>query len=220
MKLVSINVAIPTTINYQGKQITTGIFKQPSIEPLFVAENNIQGDGQADLKNHGGEHKAVYAFAEEHYSYWAKKLNKPMQRYGAFGENLTISGFNESSIHIGDQFRIGQDCILEVTQPRVPCFKLGIAIGNNAMPRLFIESYATGAYLRVLQEGMIHPENEVELIQEDHFQMSVQTLFRAYFDKDFHGSHTALNQALLIPALSTEWKNKISIKLSALDRKT
>lgn len=214
MKLISINVAKPKTIEHQGKQITTGIFKQPSATPVFVGKYNLQGDRQADLKNHGGEHKAVYAFAAEHYPIWAKALNQPLIAHGAFGENLTISGFDEAAIHIGDQFRIGQ-CILELTQPRVPCYKLSIALGDKNMARMFIESFATGAYLRVLREGFIEPNDPVEIIQQNRHRLSVQTLFKAYFDKTFTDSERILEQALLIPQLSDEWRKKVVGRLEA-----
>ncbi len=216
MNLLSINTTLPTEIEYLGKTIFTGIFKKPIEGSIFVAKENLKGDLQADLKNHGGEHKAVYAFSSDHYPYWSNVLQNPELKPGIFGENLTISGFDESTLHIGDQLGIGE-CILEITQPRVPCFKLGIAVGNKNMPRLFIENFATGAYLRVLQEGNIETDNKVELIKEGKFKVSVKSLFRAYFDKKYQASRSVMETAVHIPELSSEWFKKITVRLSSLN---
>ncbi len=214
MNLLSINTSFPITIEYKRKLISTGIFKKPIDGPVYVAKGNLKNDLQADLKNHGGEHKAVYAFSSDHYSYWSKLLQNSDLKPGAFGENLTISGFDESILHIGDQLRIGQ-CILEISQPRVPCFKLGIAVGNQKMPRLFIENFATGIYLRVLQEGFIETGSSVELVKEGEFKISIQSLFRAYFDKNYPAAKAVMETALLIPELSSEWQKKLRIRLSS-----
>lgn len=216
MNLLSINTALPAKIEYQGKRISTGIFKKPVIGPIFIAKDNLKGDQQADLKNHGGEHKAVYAFSSDHYSYWSKVLQNPELKPGGFGENLTISGFDESVLHIGDQLSIGQ-CILEITQPRVPCFKLGLAVGNQNMPRLFIENFATGAYLRVIQEGLVETGSKVELVKEGVFKVNIKSLFRAYFDKNYPASRSIMERALLIPELSFEWRKKLSTRLSSVN---
>jgi len=215
MQLLSINISLPIQVDNNGKMITTGIFKKPIEEPVFVSKVNLNGDLQADLKNHGGEHKAVYAFSSDHYSYWSNVLQNSELKPGAFGENLTISGFDESILHIGDQLSIGQ-CILEVTQPRVPCSKLGLAMNNKNMPRLFIENFATGAYLRVLQEGIIEKGCKVEIIKEGSLKVTVKSLFRAYFDKNHQASRSVMETAIQIPELSSEWAKKLSIRLSSV----
>ncbi len=212
MNLLSINTSLPTEIEYQGRTISTGIFKKPVEGAVFVGKDNLKDDLQADLKNHGGEHKAVYAFSSDHYPYWSDVLQNSGLKPGIFGENLTISGLDESSLHIGDQLSVGQ-CILEITQPRVPCFKLGVAVKNKNMPRLFIENFATGVYLRVLQEGLIEAGNKVELIKEGKFKVSVKSLFRAYFDKNYQASRSIMETAVLIPELSSEWEKKLSVRL-------
>jgi len=214
MNLLSINTSLPIEIEVQGKMITTGIFKKPVEGSIFVAKNNLKDDLQADLKNHGGEHKAVYAFSSDHYAYWSNQLQSSELKPGIFGENLTISGFDESTLHIGDQLSIGE-CILEITQPRVPCFKLGIAVGNKDMPRLFIENFATGAYLRVLQEGFIKTGHKVNIIKKSMHQVSVKSLFSAFYDKNHSASSEIMERALLIPELSLEWRKKITTRLSS-----
>jgi len=151
MRLISINTSRPTQVEYQGKIISTGIFKKLVIGKVYVAKENLQGNQQADLKRYGGEHKVVYAFSFDHYEYWAEVLRQTKLSRGIFGENLTISGLDEANLHIGEQLSIGE-CVLEITQPRVPCHKLGIAVGNKDIPRLFIEHFATGIYMRVIKE--------------------------------------------------------------------
>ena len=212
MELISINVSLPIDIEYEGKILSTGIFKKPVDSPVYVSRNNLAGDRQVDLTNHGGEHKAVYAFSCDHYPYWRKVLGKPELNYGQIGENLSISGFDESILHIGDQLQVG-GCLLEITQPRVPCFKLGIAVGNKKMPRLFVQHFATGIYLKVLQEGVIETGHKVELVSSGKHQLSVKHLFRSYYDKQFSDAREVLETALEIPELSHEWREKVLIRL-------
>lgn len=213
MNILSINISIPTDIDYQGKMVTTGIFKKPVTKPVYVSKSNLAGDQQADLNKHGGEHKAVYAFSSDHYSYWSKILKNPEMKPGIFGENLTISGFDESYLHIGDQLSIGQ-CLLEITQPRVPCYKLGIAVGNKNMPRLFVANFATGVYLRVIEEGYIEIGDAVEVVKQGKFQISIKSLFRSFFDNNYEESRSIMEKALLIPELSPEWAEKLSARLA------
>jgi len=209
MKLLSINTSGSLPVEYQGKIISTGIFKKPITGPVYVAKDHLQGDQQADLKHHGGEHKAVYAFSFDHYAYWSKILKKEPLNKGIFGENLTISGFDEGSLHIGDQLRIGK-CLLEITQPRVPCHKLGLAVGNKNMPRLFIEHFATGIYMRVLKEGFIEAGDELIVSYQNPFKVSVKSLFRAVYDKNFDQAEQLIATAKQIPELSQEWQKKIA----------
>jgi len=209
MKLLSINTSGSLPVEYQGKIISTGIFKKPVTGSVYVAKDHIQGDQQADLKHHGGEHKAVYAFSFDHYAYWSNILKKEPLNKGIFGENLTISGFDEGSLHIGDQLKIGK-CLLEITQPRVPCHKLGLAVGNKNMPRLFIEHFATGIYMRVLKEGFIEAGDEPIVSYQNPFKVSVKSLFRAVYDKNFDQSEQLIATAKQIPELSQEWQKKIA----------
>ncbi|MFW5425833.1 MAG: MOSC domain-containing protein [Methylophagaceae bacterium] len=208
MKLVSINVSLPVDVEYNNKIVSTGIFKKPINTDVLVNSQGLANDQQVDLKNHGGEHKAVYAFSAGHYDYWKEALHKPDLAFGQFGENLTISDLDESTLCIGDQLQIG-DCILEITQPRVPCFKLGIALGINEMPKLFVQHAATGIYFRVLQPGAIKACDNVEVIHHHPKQLTVQTLFKAYFDKSFSDPQTVMELAANIPQLSAEWREKI-----------
>lgn len=213
MKIASINISTIKTIDFNGKTVSTGIFKTAIDKPVNVSRLNIEGDEQADLTNHGGEDKAVYAFSADCYDYWCKTLGKQTLPPGSFGENLTISGLDESQVHIGDQFIIGE-CILEVSQPRVPCFKLGIAMGNKKMPRLFIESNRTGIYFRVVKEGLIAKGDAVEHIPAQENLITVQSLFRAVFDKKFKDAKAVMEKGLSCSKLSREWEQILTRRLA------
>ena len=213
MRVISINVSKPQSVEYKGKNVLTGIFKTPIRGEVFIGKENIAGDEQADLSNHGGVDKAVYAFSNDWYDHWRDTLKNPSLKPGSFGENLTISSFCESDLYIGDQFSIGQ-CILEVSQPRVPCFKLGIALNDSKAPKLFTKSYRTGVYFRVIKEGTIESGDSVEKIRELPDSVSVETLFRAYFDKDYVGAHEVFTKAILIQELASEWKNMLAQRVS------
>ncbi|MCU4677482.1 MOSC domain-containing protein [Catenovulum sp. 2E275] len=208
MQLLSINVGKKKSIAYGERQIETGIFKQPVASPVRVMPDHIEGDEIADLKNHGGFSKAVYAYGYQHYDFWQKELNQPALPYGSFGENLTISLLDENDIHIGDTFQLGQ-AVLTVTQPRVPCFKLGLKFDLPKMPRLFSNSLKTGLYLSVIESGDISVGNTFELIHKQQNSVSILDLFNAYFHTDKAEAKPVLQQALQVEALSPEWREQI-----------
>lgn len=213
MQLISINLSLPIETEFQGKTLRTGIFKTPVTGVQQVKKYNIAGDGQADLENHGGEHKAVYGYSRDHYAYWQETLNSTPFDYGKFGENLTIIDLDETKLCIGDELSIGS-CILQITQPRVPCFKLGIAFANKHMPKLFVQQALTGIYFRVIREGQIQAGNACWVSQQGKHQLPVQTLFRAFYDKQFANPEETLSLALDIPELSSEWREKILGRVS------
>jgi MOSC domain-containing protein YiiM len=213
MKLISVNKSKQKAIEYQGNEILTGIFKESVEGKTFVQKHHLEGDEQADLLNHGGSHKAVYAFSYDHYDYWSKVLKNPNLKNGAFGENLTISGLDEAHLFIGDQFSIGE-CVLEISQPRVPCFKLGIALNNTKAPKLFTKSFNTGIYFRVIKEGAITAGDQVIKIYSVPNSVSIRSLFRAYFDKSYDHANQVMAEALLLEALAPEWQNKLTSRMT------
>lgn len=213
MELLSVNVSLPVEVEYNGKQFSTSIFKKAVFDTVAVSELGLEGDQQVDLENHGGGHKAVYAFSVEHYDYWIEQLDLDGLTLGEFGENLSISELDESQICIGDQLKIN-DLIIEVTQPRVPCFKLGMVFNDKTFPKQFIKHGATGIYFKVLQTGSIQVGDRATLHYQHPEQLSVQTLFKAYFDKDFIKPLDVMKRAAGITQLSDEWRQKVLARLN------
>ena len=161
MKLVSVNVGQPRKVPWRGRTVTTGIFKEPVAGQVAVRRLNVNGDKQADLSVHGGLEKAVYVYPAEHYSYWQKELPAMHLPLGMFGENFTTEGVLEEGVNIGDRFRIGSTEVM-VTQPRLPCYKLGIRFGRNDIIKRFMTSDRPGFYLTVLQEGDVTAGDTIE----------------------------------------------------------
>lgn len=213
MTLISVNVAQPATVVSGDSTVMTGIFKQPVSGPVAVRKLNLEGDGQADLVHHGGESKAVYAYALEHYAYWQNVLGRPAMPYGQFGENLTVAGLDEAQFCVGDQLGIG-DALFTISQPRVPCFKLGIRFADPRMPRLFAQSLRTGFYLRVIREGTIAAGDVVRVASSSDYRLSIRSLFDAYLKPDDPAALALLARALDVPGLSPEWHAHISQRLA------
>src|ERR1044072_7317644 len=154
MKIISLNVGLPREIVYKDRRIVTGIFKEPVEGRIRARKLNLDGDRQADLKVHGGPEKAVYVYPSEHYDFWKSELPDMDLPWGMFGENFTTTGLLETEVHIGDRFRIGT-AELMVTQPRMPCYKLGIRFGRDDIIKRFLASERTGFYSSVLKEGEV-----------------------------------------------------------------
>lgn len=164
-RIVSVNVGRPQETEYRGRMIQTGIFKKPVSGPVRIGHLNLEGDEQADLRLHGGPDKAVYIYPAAHYALWSEELRRPLP-YGQFGENLTVEGVLESSVRVGDVFQAGT-ALLQVTQPRFPCYKLGIRMGDLRFIRRFLFSGRTGFYTRVLREGQVATGNALTLVRSD-----------------------------------------------------
>ena len=204
MKLLSINVSKPKPIQYGGKTIHTGIFKTPVSGTVMLRKKNIDGDGQGDLRVHGGTYKAIYGYPIEHYAYWQQELQRDDLTYGQFGENLTVEGILEEAAHIGDVFQIGATVKLQITQPRVPCFKLAYKMGLPEFPKQFLQSRRVGFYFRVLEEGEITPGDAITRIEIASESMSVTEIVNLrYFDTE---NQKKIARARKLPALSPSWK--------------
>jgi MOSC domain-containing protein YiiM len=213
MTLLSVNVALPAETPHGDSTVVTGIFKRPVAGAVAVRKLNLDGDGQADLVHHGGESKAVYAYSLEHYDYWREALGRYDLAHGTFGENLTIAGLDEVTLCVGDQLGIG-DALFTITQPRVPCFKLGIRLGDKNMPKLFAESLRTGVYLRVLREGSVAAGDAVHVVSRDPHRLSIRSLFDAYLKPGRAEARALLKQALGVTGLSPEWREHITRRLA------
>jgi MOSC domain-containing protein YiiM len=180
MKLLSIQVGHPRKVKWRRRTVTTGIYKDPVEGRIMLRRSNLEGDEQADLRVHGGWDKAVYVYPSEHYAFWRTELPGMHLPYGMFGENFTTEGLDESSVRIGDRFRIG-GAVVEVTQPRVPCYKLGVRFGRLDMPQRFHASGRCGFYLAVLEEGDVGAGDVWERIGRDPNAMSVLESYGSYF---------------------------------------
>ena len=181
MKVISLNVGLPRSVPYLAGEVRTGIFKEPVAGPVLLRRLNLDGDHQADLEVHGGRNKAVYAYASEHYDFWREQLPEMELPWGMFGENLTTEGLLEEHAHIGDQFRIGA-AIVKVTQPRLPCYKLGLRFGRGDIIKRFVASRRSGIYFSVVEEGLIKTGDAIEPLQGDDRRISVADVNRAYVD--------------------------------------
>jgi MOSC domain-containing protein YiiM len=203
MKLISVNVGLPREVEWNGGIVATGIFKQAVPGPVRVERLNLVGDKQADLSVHGGVHKAVYAYPAEHYDYWRSELAGNELPWGMFGENLTTEGLQEKAVYIGDRYRVGT-AELMVTQPRVPCYKLGIRFGRPEMVKRFLNSRRSGFYFAVVQEGEIDRGDSIELIARDKTSLTVAEINRLYaFEKN---DREALRRAVQLEALPESWR--------------
>ncbi|PYK82781.1 MAG: MOSC domain-containing protein [Verrucomicrobia bacterium] len=210
MKVLSLNVGLPREVTWQGKRVTTGIFKEPIQERVMMRTLNLDGDQQADLTVHGGVSKAVYAYPSEHYNYWRSELPGMDLSWGMFGENFTTEGFLEDAVYIGDRFRIGETEVM-VTEPRMPCYKLGIKFGRADIIKRFLASRRTGFYFAVMREGMVGAGDDVELIEREQQEISVADVTRLYaFDKD---DVKSLRRAIQVEALPESWKGYFQHRL-------
>jgi MOSC domain-containing protein YiiM len=213
MKVVSVNVGLPRDVVSKGRSVTTAIFKEPVEGRVQLRTLNLDGDRLADLKVHGGVHKAVYAYPAEHYDYWRRELPGVELPWGMFGENLTVEGLLEREVNIGDQFRIGS-AELVVTQPRLPCYKLAVKFGRDDIIKRFLESGRTGFYVAVQKEGEVGAGDSIEMIGRDVNELKVADVTRLYvYDKD---DLETLQTALRVDALPDSWKNHFERQLEKL----
>jgi MOSC domain-containing protein YiiM len=173
-RLLSIQVARPLAIRHMDREVRTGIFKLPVVGPVMVRQLNIDGDEQGDLTVHGGVDKAVYCYPSEHYAPWSLELGRELP-HGTFGENLTVSGLLEPDLHSGDVLSLG-GAVLQVSQPRFPCYKLGIKIGDQRFVKRFQVSGRSGFYCRVLQEGLIEPGQPISIVERDESQPTIAAI--------------------------------------------
>lgn len=206
MKLLSVNVGLPREVLAHGGAVTTGIFKEPIRDRATLRRLNLDGDGQADLSVHGGVDKAVYAYPVEHYDYWRGKLPEMELRFGMFGENFTTEGLLEPAVNIGDRFHIGGAEVM-ATQPRLPCYKLGIKFGRDDMVRRFLASGRTGFYFRVLREGEVGAGDEIQTISRDESNITVPDITRLYVTKTLSkADRQTMQRAAQLEALSESWR--------------
>jgi len=203
MKVLSVNVSLPQQVEWKGAMILTSIFKKPIAGRTKVRTLNLDGDAQADLNAHGGEHRAVFVYQRESYDYWRDYLKRDDLHFGQFGENLTVEGLPDAEVCIGDRYLIGT-AIFEVTQPRVTCYKIGISVAVPEMPALLVGHHRSGFYFRVVQEGEIGPGDVITKVLDGPQKMSITVIDALLYSKNH--PQEQLEKALRIPALSEGWK--------------
>ena len=214
MKLVSINVSEPREVEWKGRKVTTGIFKEPVAGRVAVRTLNLDGDAQADLSVHGGPSKAVYAYPSEHYGRWRGELDDMELPWGMFGENLTTEGLLEDEVSIGDRFTIGT-ATLQVTEPRVPCYKLAVRFGRADIVRLFLASGRSGFYFRVLEEGEIETGDEIEPVSRNSSDVTVADIMRLYTTEKTNTE--LLRRAISVSALGEGWRGYFEHQLKKVE---
>lgn len=212
MAIRSLNVSKPVEVEHQGKTVRTGIFKKPVADARYLSTVNFAGDEQADLRFHGGPDKAVCVYPFERYAYWEKKLGITLD-LGAFGENLTTEGMLEEEICIGDRFRLGE-AVVQVSQPRQPCFKLGVKHGLPELPLEIQRTGYTGYYFRVLQEGAVQPSDQLERIDKHPAGVTL-----AFANRVMHGDKEdaeGIRRVLAVEELSASWRETLTARLNRI----
>jgi MOSC domain-containing protein YiiM len=186
--------------------VTTGIYKEPVSGRVTLRKLNLDDDRQADLTVHGGEFKAVYCYPSEHYGYWKEQIPGRDLPPGVFGENFTTQGFLEDAAHLGDRWSVGSAELI-ITQPRLPCYKLGIKFEADDMVKRFLDSRKTGFYLAVIREGEVGALDEIKIVARDAAAAPVSEVTRLYITKRFSEADvTSVQKLLQIAALQESWK--------------
>ena len=210
MKILSINISEPKKVIFNGKELITSIYKKPIDGLVNVGDVGIDGDLQADLKVHGGYDKAIYAYSFQHYKFWSERLNQDFNDFGLVGENLTIDDFNEKDLNIGDEISIGS-CLLQISQPRIPCYKVGIKMNNRDFPKIFSQSCLLGSYLRVLETGKFKSGDEVEISKREKNSMSVYDISDILFNdiKNIDKMKKALDLKFLTEEIKERFRERL-----------
>ena len=215
MKVLSVNVGLPKNVLFNGQIITTAIFKDPVNGPIILRKLNLDGDKQADLTVHGGIDKAVYSYPEEHYYYWRKQFPNMDLEWGMFGENFTTEGLLEDAVNVGDQFQIGA-AKLVATQPRMPCYKLGVRFGRMDVIRKFMTSGRPGIYFKVLTEGEIKIDDKIKLIKRDKNNVTVKDIVTLYITRNNTDNIETMRRATKIRDLPEGWRSEFQQKIEQL----
>ena len=212
-KIISVNVGLPRDVQWHGHAVTTGIFKKPVEDRVFLRKLNLDGDRQADLTVHGGEYKAVYCYPLEHYAYWKKELTGYDLTVGNFGENFTTEGLAEDAIHLGDRFSIGSAEVV-VTQPRLPCYKLGIRFQSDAMVKRFLASTRSGFYFAVAREGEVGAGDEIKEVSRNPNRVSISEINRLYFAHKYTDADIeVVRRGLQVTVFPESWKEDFRARL-------
>jgi len=213
MRVISVNVGQPRKLFLKGEIVETGIYKAPVQGRVAVRRLNLDGDRQADLTVHGGVDKAVYAYPAEHYEYWQEQFPEMDLPWGMFGENLSLTGLFEDTVHIGDQLQVGTARLM-VTQPRLPCFKLGIKFERDDIIKRFLASGRTGFYFAVLEEGEVAAGDAISVLHRDERQVKVADIVRLYREDKYNVE--LMRRVIAVEALPEEWRDYFQERVEKL----
>ncbi|WP_299126002.1 MOSC domain-containing protein [uncultured Winogradskyella sp.] len=191
MKIISTNIAQPTLFIWNGKEVTTGIYKKPTDVPIYLGKQEVRGDEVSDRKVHGGEFKACYLFSANQYQYWQNLYPNLEWNFGMLGENLTVQDLDERQLFVGDIYKLGS-ALVQITQPREPCFKFAHKFGTEAVLQQFIQHGYSGTYIKVLEEGEVKTGDDFELIERKKESISIFQLFELLYAKNKNQTHIDL----------------------------
>ena len=210
MKVLSLNIAQRREVQWQGRTIATGFFKEPVSGEVLVTKEGLTGDSIVDKRVHGGILGAVYAYFQTHYDYWAKETGREDLTPGIFGENLTLDSLDESGINGGDKLQIG-GVLLQAVNFRLPCYKLGMRMEDDEFPGVFMESRRFGVYFSVLEEGMVKTGDSVSIVEKDPAGVTMKEIISAAFDGDITAD--LVNKALSVESLAPDLKKRLTYRL-------
>jgi len=210
MKVISTNIGKAVEIEWQGKKELSGLYKYPVDEPIFLGKEDVDRDDVMDRKYHGGLEKACYLYSKDHYHWWKTRYPEADWEFGFFGENLTVEGIDESQIRIGDVFRLGE-AVVQVTQPRQPCYKLGIRAGNSKIVGDFWDSSYPGVYVRVLHEGAVKTGDPMELVEAATENMTLAEVFSLFTHE--RTNIEKLRRAVAIPEMAASCRKDLNKRL-------
>jgi MOSC domain-containing protein YiiM len=215
-KILSVNVSFPKEVDFEGQKVTTGIFKEPIEGRVELRTLNLDGDKQADLTVHGGPDKAVYAYPTEHFEFWRKVYPNIEMPNGMFGENFTTEGLMEAEVNVGDVFKIGSSKVI-ATQPRMPCYKLGVKFGRMDVLKKFLASDRSGIYFKVLEEGEVGAGDSIIQIKKDTNRVGISDIVRLYAS-DREDIKT-MRHAVKVEALPEGWRHYFLEQIKRVEKK-
>ncbi|WP_372651867.1 MOSC domain-containing protein [Draconibacterium sp.] len=203
MKIISTNIAEARIIKWKGKEVPTGLFKFSVYKGIFLGKEDVKHDNVMDRRYHGGIDKACYLYSADHYPYWQNLYTDLEMPWGMFGENLTVEGLHEKEINIGDTFKIGE-AVVQVTQPRQPCFKLQFRFNDNNIVRQFVDSGFSGVYVRILEKGHVNPGDNMQLIDKKQ-SLSIHEVYTLLYADEFDEKvKKAINDPLIAESCKSD----------------
>jgi MOSC domain-containing protein YiiM len=198
-KILSVNVGRVREFEYNGRPARSAIWKSPVVGRIEARGVNLAGDDQADRRAHGGPDKALYAFAVENARWWEQQIGRPLA-YGEFGENLTTEGMDVNNALVGERWQIGTT-VLEVSEPRIPCWRLGVRMNDKSFPRRFTEAMQPGTYLRIVVEGDVGAGDEIGVVERPNHDLTIRDVFRIY-TRD----RAEVERLLGVPRMPESWR--------------